>query len=90
MSIGRSLPFLYLDYNSPSSSDYQDYLVYKRPPGFQFNFPADKTFVWVQEDPKAKKYVVAEVLDDSDDSVTAVRLVDNAEVPFLPHVSRLS
>lgn len=61
------------------SSDYQEYLVYRRPPGFQFNFPADKKFVWVKPDPKLKKYAVAEVLDDSDSSVVVVRLVDNAE-----------
>lgn len=34
-------------------SDYQEYLVYRRPPGFQFNFPADKKFVWIKPDPKA-------------------------------------
>ena len=62
------------------SSDYQDYLVYKRPPGFQFNYPADKKFVWVKQDPKIKKFVIAEVLDDSDDSVVVVRVVDTAEV----------
>jgi len=61
------------------SSDYQEYLVYRRPPGFQFNFPADKKFVWVKPDPKKKKYAIAEVLDDSDPTVTVTRLVDNAE-----------
>jgi len=61
------------------SSDYQEYLVYRRPPGFAFNYPADKKFVWVKPDPKKKKYAVAEVLDDSDPTVMVTRLVDNAE-----------
>lgn len=65
---------------SLGSSDYQEYLVYRRPPGFQFNFPADKKFVWVRPDPKKKKYAAAEVLDDSDPSVVVVRIVDTAEV----------
>jgi myosin protein heavy chain len=61
------------------SPDYQEFLVYKRPPGFEFNFPADKKFVWVKADPQHKAYSVAEVLDDSDDSVVVVRMTDTAE-----------
>lgn len=64
------------------SSDYQEYLVYRRPPGFQFQFPADKKFCWVKPDPKKKKYVTAEILDDSDASVVVVRMTDHTDVRF--------
>lgn len=63
------------------SNDFDEYLRYKRPPGFQFEFPAGKKFAWAKQgDKRERTFAVAEVLDDSDPKSVVIRLKDHTEV----------
>lgn len=70
------------------SNDFDEYLRYKRPPGFQFEFPAGKKFAWTRKGEKRERtYEIAEVLDESDPKNTLIRVRDQTEVFFhkFPH-----
>jgi myosin protein heavy chain len=63
-----------------SKSDYEQYLVWRRPDNFQFRITADKKYLWIpkseEKDKRQRTYVLAEVLDDSDDTVVVCRVCD--------------
>jgi len=71
---------------SDTKSDYDQYLVWKRPANFQFQVLAEKKYLWVpkNEENKDKReitYVLAEELPEhvDDDVVASVRICDTSE-----------
>lgn len=66
------------------SNDFDEYLRYKRPAGFAYEFPAGKKFVWAQKGEKRDRtYVAAEVLDESDPNKVVIRERNVTEVRII-------
>eukprot|EP01124_Arcella_intermedia_P005227 TRINITY_DN13079_c0_g1_i1.p1 TRINITY_DN13079_c0_g1~~TRINITY_DN13079_c0_g1_i1.p1 ORF type:complete len:2192 (+),score=673.69 TRINITY_DN13079_c0_g1_i1:67-6642(+) len=63
------------------ASDFDTYLRYRRPPGFKFEFPADKKFVWVKVgEGHNRNFAPAEVLETNEnDKKVLLRMKDTTE-----------
>ena len=83
LELAPALAASWVVFTSAMSTDFDDYLRYRRPAGFQFEFPAGKKFVWARKGEKRERtYTIAEVLDESDPNNIVIRIRDTAEVPF--------